>query len=168
MSERKPILITEILQVLRAELALQTRHGNLLEAQQLALLACDRPRFAALQEDYAQVVVQLEAQDTARKAALQDENGQALTLSAIKDRALPKDLPKLASLEESLRQALDKVQALTRRNQTLIQNELDYLAFSLDLFVEAGRTADNGYGARHGSPRTHGKHVSLWMLDHRA
>ena len=49
----EPQHIKHILKALRDELALQTRHLKLLESQQLALLACDRARFAALQEDYA-------------------------------------------------------------------------------------------------------------------
>jgi len=33
-----------------------------------------------------------------------------------------------------------------QRNEMLIRNELNYLAFSLDLFVEAGRAAGQSYG----------------------
>ena len=74
----------EIIKVLRDDLALQTRHCKLLEAQEQALLACDRERFAALQTQYARMLLELEAQDGARKAVLMDEEGQALTLSALK------------------------------------------------------------------------------------
>jgi hypothetical protein len=162
-----PIFIKNTLQVLRAELALQKRHGQLLEGQQLALLACDRARFAVLQEEYSQMLVLLEAQDTARRAALLDENGEPLTLAQLQALAPEKDQPTLAALEGDLRQVLELVQTLSRRNQALIQNELNYLAFSLDLFVEAGRNADNGYGSRHGFPG-HARHTSLWVLDRRA
>ncbi len=72
--------------MLRDELALQTRHCKLLEAQEQALLACDRERFAALQDEHARMLAALEAQDAARRAALTDEEGQPLTLSALKDR----------------------------------------------------------------------------------
>ena len=135
-----------ILQVLRDELALQTRHRKLLEAQEQALLACDRGRFAALQEEHCRLLPLLEAQDVARRAALTDETGGALTLSALRERLPVESLRGLPALEEGLRRTLDRVQALTRSNQKLIQNELNYLAFTLDLFVEAGRMADNGYG----------------------
>ena len=46
------------------------------------------------------------------------------------------------------------------RNQSLINNELNYIAFMLDLFVEAGRSAETGYGAGSMGPRL--------LLDRRA
>ncbi len=163
----EPQNIKQIIKVLRDELALQMRHWKLLESQQLALLACDRVRFAALQDDYALVLVQLEAQDTARRAAMTDEDGEPVTLSVLKKHCTERNQSVLQTLEDSLRRALDGVQLLTKRNQTLIQNELDYLAFSLDLFVEAGRSADNGYGANCVRSRA-GRAASLLLLDRRA
>ena len=150
-----------ILQVLRDELALQTRHCKLLEAQEQALLSCDRARFAALQEEHCAMLALLEVQDAARRAALTGEGGAPLTLSALKEMLPAASLRGLPTLENGLRRTLERVQALTRSNQKLIQNELNYLAFTLDLFVEAGRTADNGYG---GSGRVTGR----LMLDRRA
>ena len=163
----EPSNIKQILKVLREELALQTRHLKLLESQQLALLACDRVRFTALQDDYAVVLVQLEAQDTGRRAVLVGEDRQPLTLSLLKALCSERTQSILQTLEDSLRCTLDQAQLLTKRNQTLIQNELDYLAFSLDLFVEAGRSADNGYGANCVRNRA-GRAASLLMLDRRA
>lgn len=151
----------QIMQVLRDELALQTRHGKLLEAQEQALLACDRGRFAALQEEHCGMLAALEAQDDARRAALTDEAGAPLTLSALKEMLPAAGLHGLPALEDGLRRTLDRVQALTRSNQKLIQNELNYLAFTLDLFVEAGRTADNGYGGG-------GRMTGRLLLDRRA
>ena len=159
--------IKSILKALRDELALQTRHVRLLESQQLALLACDRVRFTALQDEYALVLVQLEAQDTARRAALTEENGEPILISALKEQVSDRNRSTLQTLEDSLRQILEQVQCLTRRNQTLIQNELDYLAFSLDLFVEAGRSADSGYGTP-GMAQRSGRLSSLLLLDRRA
>ena len=163
----EPQNIKQIIKVLRDELALQTRHLKLLESQQLALLACDRVRFTALQDDYALVLVQLEAQDTARRAAMTGEDGEPVTLSAVKAQCSERNQSVLQTLEDSLRRTLDGVQLLTKRNGTLIQNELDYLAFSLDLFVEAGRSADNGYGANRVQSRA-GRAASLLLLDRRA
>ena len=161
--------IKSILKVLRDELTLQTRHMRLLEAQQLALLACDRVRFTALQDEYALTLVQLEAQDTARRAALTDGSGEPIVLSLLKTQVSERNQSVLQTLEDNLRRTLEQVQSLTRRNQTLIQNELDYLAFSLDLFVEAGRSADNGYGIHCGSAgRSGGRLSGLLLLDRRA
>ncbi len=150
-----------ILQVLRDELALQTRHCKLLEAQEQALLTCDRGRFAALQEQHCAMLAVLEVQDDARRAALVDDAGMPLTLSGLKELLPPASLRGLPALENNLRRTLDRVQALTRSNRKLIQNELNYLAFTLDLFVEAGRTADNGYGGG-------GRMVGRLLLDRRA
>ena len=151
----------QIMQVLRDELALQTRHRKLLEAQEQALLTCDRGRFAALQEEHCRMLAALEAQDAARRAALTDGAGAPLTLSALKEMFPAASLRGLPALEDGLRRTLDRVQALTRSNQRLIQNELNYLAFTLDLFVEAGRTADNGYGGG-------GRITGRLLLDRRA
>lgn len=150
-----------ILQVLRDELALQTRHCKLLEAQEQALLGCDRGRFAALQEEHCAMLAALEAQDDARRGALTDDAGGPLTLSALKEMLPAESLRGLPALEDGLRRTLERVQALTRSNQKLIQNELNYLAFTLDLFVEAGRTADNGYGGG-------GRLTGRLLLDRRA
>ena len=148
----------KILQTLRAELTLQTRHCRLLEAQEQALLLCDRAQFTSLQTAYVQLLPELEAQDAECRAVLQDDAGAALTLSALKDFVPAGSLPGLPALENSLRRVLDRVQTLTRRNLELIQNELDYLAFTLDLFVEAGRCTDNGYGGR-------GRQIGRLLLD---
>ena len=152
-----------ILKTLRDELALQTRHCKLLEAQEQALLTCDRTRFAALQEEHADMLPLLEAQDTARRSILIDDDGKPLPLSALKELIPPHAF---RGLEEGLRRTLERVQTLTCRNQVLIQNELKYLAFTLDLFMEAGRNADNGYG-----PNRHnggGRLTGRLLLDRRA
>ena len=140
----------QVLKALRDELALQTRHRRLLEAQEQALLACDRIRFSSLQIEHAQMVAELEAQDDARKAAMADEAGAPMTLTAWKEQAEPADRAKLEAIGDRLRETLERVQTLTRRNKTLITNELDYIAFTLDLFVEAGRSNDVGYGPQRG------------------
>ncbi len=77
---------------------------------------------------------------------------------------LPAACAALTALEDGLRETLDRVQTLTRRNKTLIQNELDYFAFTLDLFVEAGRSADRATAPRMRSGRLTGR----LLLDRRA
>ena len=135
-----------IAQLLRQELKLQTRHCKLLEAQQRALIACDRARFRALQDEYTRLLGHLEAQAQARQAAMQDAQGEAVTLPAFLETLPAPEQATFAGLRDSLKRTLERAQALCRRNTQLIQNELDYIAFSLDLFVEAGRQADLKYG----------------------
>ena len=153
----------QILKVLRDELTLQTRHCKLLEAQEQALLACDRERFTVLQVEHAEMLPALEAQDALLRETLRGEDGDLLTLSALKEILPPNSL---RGLEDRLRQTLERVQTLSSRNQTLIQNELKYLAFTLDLFVEAGRNADIGYGPKGRS--YNGRLTGRMLLDRRA
>lgn len=141
MTDIKPIL-----RVLRDTLKLYTRHCRLLEAQEQALLLCNRERFTSLQTEHAHLLIDLEAQESVRRAAMTGEDGEPLTLSALKMAASTGQQRELETLEENLRSALDRISLLSCRNKLMIQNELEYFAFTLDLFVEAGRSADSGYG----------------------
>ena len=141
MTDARPLI-----QCLRQQWALQTQHCRLLEAQGQALIACDRRRFCALQADYERLLAALEDQDTVRISLMQDDQGQACTLSALIGRFPDPARLRLTALRDGLRGTLELAQDLARRNQRLIQNELDYMAFTLDLFVEAGRSADAAYG----------------------
>ncbi|MBV9850803.1 MAG: flagellar protein FlgN [Armatimonadetes bacterium] len=151
---------TQLARLLREELRLQTRHCKLLEAQQRALIACDRNTFCGLQDEYAQLLVHLEATTQARQEAMQDEQGKAVPLAALMEGLPARQQTLLAGVRDNLRRTLERAQELCRRNQQLIQNELAYIAFSLDLFVEAGRRAD----LRYGGSRCGGRK----MLDRRA
>jgi hypothetical protein len=125
--------------LLRNELMLQTRHCQLLEAQQRALTACDRTRFMSLQSDYTALVGRLKAQAETRSA-----NGEtiAMLLDALpaEQRATP------FARRDTLAETLERARNLCKRSEMLISNELAYMAFTLDLFVEAGRRADVSYG----------------------
>ncbi len=136
----------QLTQCLRRQWALQTQHCRLLEAQGQALIACDRPRFCALQAEYDRLLAALEEQDAVRSALMCDADGRACTLTALMGQFPDGTRLRLTALRDGLRATLEKAQDLARRNQRLIQNELDYMAFTLDLFVEAGRSADAAYG----------------------
>lgn len=131
---------------LRQQWALQTRHCQLLEAQGRALLACDRARFCALQDDYALLLIDLEKQEGDRADLMRDADGNACTLSALMEEFPERARLRLTALRDGLRGTLEQAQDLSRRNQGLIQNELKYCAFMLDLFVEAGRSAELEFG----------------------
>ena len=140
--------IQKILTILRDEQALQTLYCKLLETQQRALLACDRKRFQDTQMEHAQLLARMEVQAAARQAAMRGDDGEPCVLSAIVE-----DLPErirrpILNVRDTLRLTLDRIQELSRQNERLINNELEYIAFSLDLFVEAGRKADILYGGR--------------------
>lgn len=138
---------------LRQELALQTRHRSLLEAQGRALLACDREHFCTLEEGHAAILVQLQGQEQERTALLCDAAGQPCTLSVFLEGVSPRGRRTLETLRDSLGKTLAQVRELSTRNQSLINNELKYIAFMLDLFVEAGRSADTAYGTKSGLGR---------------
>ncbi len=137
-----------LIAVLKQEQTLRTRHCQVLEAQQRALLACDRTRFAALEPDHADLLVQLQEQEIARREVLMDDNGEPQTLSVLLEQMEENSrmARTLAALRDKLRETIERSQILMQRNEMLIRNELSYLAFSLDLFVEAGRTAGQSYG----------------------
>jgi hypothetical protein len=134
--------------LLREELALQTRHCRLLETQQAALMNCDRSRFAAVQQEYAALAERLKVQTEARLALMCDEDGHALPFSVLLEALPETDRKQIVRLRERVQGVLEHAQGLCRRNEKLIQNELRYIAFALELFVDAGRRADNGYGGR--------------------
>lgn len=136
----------QLTQCLRQQWTLQTQHCQLLEAQGRALLACDRPRFCALQEDYARLLLALEKQEAERTNLMRDAEGNPCALPALMEQFPERARLRLAALRDGLRGTLEQAQDLSRRNQRLIRNELDYMAFTLDLFVEAGRSADAAYG----------------------
>ena len=63
------------------------------------------------------MLLELEAQDAERRAALRDEEGNALTLSGLKETYTRGQPPGFSVLEDSLRRTLDRVQTLTGRNK---------------------------------------------------
>jgi hypothetical protein len=154
----------KILKVLQDQLQIQTRHIRLLEAQQCALLACDRPRFCELQEEHASLLALLEKQEAARCAVMCDQAGNTVSLSKLLEGIPQNDHRNILAVSDSLKSALDRVRLLGQQNQQMIQNELEYLAFTLDLFMEAGRKADNTH-AYGGSRPTVGTRM---FLDRRA
>ena len=92
----------------------------------------------------------LEVQEERRRTAMQDEEGLAQTLTAILETLTEKEQRRFTPVRDGLKRVLERVQTLTRQNQQMITNELNYIAFTLDLFVEAGRSADSRYGAGSG------------------
>jgi hypothetical protein len=138
----------KILKLLRDELVLQTRHCKLLEDQQKALLACDRPRFCTVQAEQSLMMQLIEAQTTAREAAMHDDDGNLVALSELIQGLPPQHQRALGLVRDSLRKTLERVRELNIQNRKLIKNELEYIAFTLDLFVEAGRKAEASYGGR--------------------
>ena len=136
----------KVLKLLREELDLQTRHMKLLEAQQNALLACDRPRFCGMKAEQDLMLKLLDAQETAREAEMAEPNGNLLAISALMERCPEKQQRALGLVRDSLIKTINRIQDLTLQNKQLIENELEYIAFTLDLFVEAGRKTRNDYG----------------------
>lgn len=136
----------KVLKLLRDELDLQTRHMKLLEAQQSALMACDRPRFCGMREEQDLMLQLLDAQKTAREAELMDPTGNLMAISALMERCPEKQQRALGLVRDSLTKTIKRVRNLSDQNKVLIENELEYIAFTLDLFVEAGRKKKNDYG----------------------
>ena len=140
----------QLLKNLRQEWALQTRHCQLLEAEGRALLACDRERYIGLQAEHVALLAQIQAQAEAREALMQDVDGNPCTLSALLDQLSDRGRRLMEPLRDGLHRTLTKAQELSKRNEGLITNELKYIAFMLDLYVEAGRSAQASYGGGYG------------------
>lgn len=137
-----------LLKALRLHWALHQRHCKLLKAQQSALLACDREKFCALQPEHDLLVQQVQQQEEALRVLIQGGAGSAATLSA-QLACLPERTRRpLQAVQSGLLRTLQETRALSERNAQLIQNELHYLDYTLDLFIDAGRAADAGYGGR--------------------
>lgn len=143
----------KLIKNLRQELSLQSKHRQLLEAQGSALEACDRERFAAMQAAHADLLARLQALGQERMEMMCDEDGNACPLSTLLEHVSSRGRKTLEGLRATLGAVLAGNRDLSARNQKLIDNELKYIAFMLDLFVEAGRSAEAGYGAGSGIGR---------------
>jgi hypothetical protein len=135
-----------ILKLLRDELDLQRRHCKLLEAQQNALLVCDRPRFCGMRAEQDLMLALLAAQQTVREAELEDGNGNVVGITALIEQLPARQRRAYELVVDSLLSVAGRVQELSIQNKKLIENEMAYIAFALDLFVEAGRKARTVYG----------------------
>lgn len=150
-----------ILNLLKEELALQNRHCRLLEDQQKALLACDHARFGSMQEEHALMLSLIDTQQVNREAAMRDDTGKLMQLSELIDSLPEKTRRAFGLVRDSLMKTVARIQKLSRENEQLIKNELEFIAFTLDLYVEAGRKADTDYGG-------YGALRSRMLLDRRA
>jgi len=129
-----------IIEILRSELQLQRRHYQILQEQHAALLVGDRQRFAVTQQMYSHFLA-----DARRHA-----DARALVLGPVKvnlkDRMVAwtsRDRVAGIALIEAIRDLLDKIQTLGRSNAAMIENELRYGKFMLDLYMEATRKRSN-------------------------
>ena len=124
----------EVIKLLKGELALQKRHIKLLQAQNEALIACDRPRFFQLFEGYSAFLKELEQHAAKRDTAL-----AGAPLAGLTDEWPDEDSAQAKKLSEEIRNALFLAKEISARNQKLISRELTYIDFLLNLYVEAGR-----------------------------
>ena len=151
----------KIVKVLQDELTLQLAHRRLLSAQEKALIQCNRPRFCELQAEYVKLVADLERQQTMRESLLVDRLGMPCTFGDISAQLSDRARPIFDRLRTELAKTIQSIRQMTERNQRLIQNELDYITFTLDLFVDIGRNTSNKY---YGFASTGGR----MLLDRRA
>lgn len=124
----------DVIKLLKGELALQKRHIKLLQAQNEALVACDRPRFFQLFEGYSAFLKELEVHAGTRDKAL-----GGVPLASITAQWPDEDSGQAKKLSDEIRKALARAREVSAQNQKLISRELTYIDFLLNLYVEAGR-----------------------------
>ena len=138
--------VKHLLQTLRAEWSLHLKHVQLLQAQQTALLSCDRDEFCRLHTQHEALLAQIAAHTKVRDAALRDETGAPRPLSAWLVDAVGRTRQTLENLQNGLRETLRLAQTLTQRNAQLIENDLTFFAYMMDLYVDVARLSGDGYG----------------------
>ena len=140
----------KIIDTMRRELALQRRYLKLLDLQKTSLLACDRKKFTELQPEQETIVATLAANQDLRQKLFRMSDGQPVKLSDLLP-TMPQRLRDAAvELREELKRVVADVTRISDENQTLIENELGYISFMMDSYVDASRKADKYAGLRSG------------------
>ena len=134
-----------LLHTLRAEWSLHLRHVRLLQAQQAALLTCDRDEFCRLHAQHEELLAQMEAQGNARDEALRGPDGAPRPLSTWIAEAAGRTRQTLETLQGNLQGTLQQAQELARRNAVLLENEMAFFAYMMDLYVDAARISGDDY-----------------------
>lgn len=124
----------EVIKLLKGELSLQKRHIKLLQAQNEALIACDRPRFFQLFQGYSEFLKELEQHAAKRDTAL-----AGTPLASLTAEWPDEDAGQAKKISDDIRDALARAKEISAQNQKLISRELTYIDFLLNLYVEAGR-----------------------------
>ena len=139
----------EALNLLRRELALQKRHLQLVKEQNSALIAGDRARFERLHRAYVRFVTELDAQCSDRTKTFGCSMTPIILLFYGWSGA---ERSAGVALATAVHQVLAEIQDVVNQNNTLIGNELRYIEFMLDTYIEAGRKT-NGYARQGLFPR---------------
>jgi hypothetical protein len=123
-----------ILRHLAAEITLQRIHVKLLSAQRMALVQRDHEGFVGLQPEHGSCLADLSSQAEERRRLLRGRSMAAVFASWPEA-----EQTKAKALARQLRQLLKEARMLCAQNAAMINNELRYADFLLDIFVKAGR-----------------------------
>jgi flagellar biosynthesis/type III secretory pathway chaperone len=138
------------LKLLISELSLQTRHKKVIADQGIALLACNKTKFVSLQDDYVQLLGELDVQHKLRSAFFGDQTvDQAIAHWPSPER---QNAQRVAT---ELKSVLSDVRRINAQNCVLIGSQMKYIDFMLDLLVKTHRKG-NMYGPQGASSASRG------------
>lgn len=132
--------IKSIIEILQKELTLQKRHIELLQTQHGALISCDRAAFAAAQKDYVRLLAEVKRHAAQRSLALGGNT------PPLKERiaAWPqRERAQGEALLVAIFTLIGRIKLVSLQNAAMIQNELRYGKFMLDLYIDAARKQSN-------------------------
>jgi hypothetical protein len=129
-----------IIDILRAELQLQRRHTQILQEQHQALLVGDRAWFAMTQRLYIQYLADAKRHADLRLKVL---GPPTVPLKKRMSGWSPRERTAGFALVDAIRALIENVRLLGRSNAAMIENELRYGKFMLDLYLEATRKQSN-------------------------
>ena len=137
----------QLIKFLRSNIALQSRNCHLLEAEQKALMACNRPLFCELHARHNELLREMQQADFERKCLLTAENGSVGTIGQLLALLPARERRVAENLRDTLRKISEHAGALCLRNRMLIRNEVKYMSFMMDLFIETGRNEETKYSS---------------------
>jgi flagellar biosynthesis/type III secretory pathway chaperone len=122
------------LKLLIAELALQKRHRTMLREQTLALVASNRKKFVALQEEYIGLLGELEIQGKVRSAFF-----GSLTVEGAAAGWPLVEQTNARRVASDLKSVLADIRRINAHNRVLIGSQMKYIDFMLELLVKTHR-----------------------------
>ena len=146
-----------VLNLLRAEIAIQRKHLDLLIEQRTALLANDSQAFAVAHVKYELFGGELDAHAAMRRATLGSDD--------VSIRAMVAEWPKnekaaATAMLDRLAGMVTRLKNIADQNTAMVSNQLMYTQFMLSVMVRAGRRS-MGYARPLTPPSTYTENVFI-------
>ncbi len=136
---------TATLAMLKHELELQRKHVRCLRDQNSALISCNRAKFEQQQKSYVALLSELEAQESRRNKLLAGRS-----LGDGSQEWTSQQRTALLRVCEQIGSASVQARDLNSQNRLLIEGELRYMSFMLDVMLDTARKTGHSYEAHGG------------------